>query len=531
MTARIHSRAGFLSVALGTALCLCAFRLSAQTLIATRVREDTITKVGLTVEHYSKLLNGQAYQQNAIMTYNGYQYAVYWNSSRHVCIYRRNVSTNVAQTLELTDYANTLDDSHNNIMMGICPVDGTIHLSFDHHDTLLNYRKSVDSLALKPASFPWVAANFNAVQHQFNGTSIHMVTYPRFINAPSGRMLFECRIGQSGYGDAYLWEYDGSTKVWTTLGKYINGISSNVNPYLFGINYAKNGRLHVTWCWRATPDASTNQDLYYAYSDDNGRTWRNNAGTQVGTTGTVPMTMAMTSCKVWTIAQNRGYINQESQSIDSKGRVHVLTSYLPDASADYTNFDSARVRVVSYQFYRDTAGVWHRNPLNVLTKINRGQIAFDSLDNAYAALYNVRLLGATARSGWTDWHMLDSAQNNRFYSEVLMDKEGLLSRNMLSYVNPARTTGSIYILTYALSGQTGVIERKSVSVIPSTPLRFTRHGDLLHFTDAASDAPYAICTVDGAVVNRGRGKSIDISHLNAGCFLVRIGGVTLKVVK
>jgi hypothetical protein len=345
-------------------------------------------------------------------------------------------------------------------------------------------------------------------------------------------MLYECRIGVSGNGDAYLWEYDGSTGAWTTLGKYIDGVSANENPYLFGINYDRNGRLHVTWCWRATPDASTNHDLYYAYSDDNGRTWRNNAGTQVGTTGTTPMTLSMTSLRVWTIAQNRGYINQESQSVDRRGRVHVLVSYLPDASSNITNFDTARTRVVSYQFYRDTAGVWHRNPLNVLAKINRGQIAFDSLDNAYAALYNVRLLGATARSGWTDWHLLDSQQDNRFYSEVLMDKEGLLSRNMLSYVNPARSTGYIYILTYSLGGQTGIAEGLSgrPGAAPAA-LRFTRRGDILEFSDVAADEPWTICAADGAVVGRGRGGRVGLGGLNAGCYLVRIAGCAHKVVR
>jgi hypothetical protein len=510
---------------------MCAFSLRAQTLSATKISDERIATNGLTVEHYDKLLNGQAYQQNAIMTCNGYQYAVYWNSARHVCIYRKNLSTGVAQTLELTDYTNTLDDSHNNIMMGICPTDGTIHLSFDHHDTLLNYRKSVNNLANNPGSFTWVAANFGAVQHNFTGTSIHLVTYPRFITAPSGNMLFECRIGSSGNGDAYLWEYSGTAGAWTSLGKYIDGVVSGQNPYLFGINYDQSGRLHVTWCWRVSPDGSTNHDLYYAYSNNNGRTWYDNAGTQRGTTGTTPMTMAMTSIRVWTINQNRGYINQESQAVDRRGRVHVLASCLPDATGNITDFTTARAQAVVYHFYRDTAGVWHRNLLNVLAKSNRGQIAFDSLNNAYATLYNVRLLGATARSNWTDWSMLDAAEDNRFYSEVLMDKEGLLSRNMLSYVNPVRTTGYIYILTYSLAGQTGINEREIIGAASSVPVQFTRHGGMLHFKGVAPDVSYAVCTADGSVVKKGRGNVIAVGDLNAGYYLVRIDGATLKFVK
>jgi hypothetical protein len=530
MKAQFRQRAGFPACVLTAALCAGVMPVSAQTLAATKISDERIATNGLTVEHYDKLLNGQAYQQNAIMTCNGYQYAVYWNSARHVCIYRKNLSSGVQQTLELTDYTNTLNDSHNNIMMGICPTDGTIHLSFDHHDAVLKYRKSVNNLASNPGSFSWVQSNFGAVRDNLTGTQVTMVTYPRFITAPSGNVLFECRIGSSGNGDAYLWEYNGSTGVWTSLGKYIDGVSSNENPYLFGINYDQSGRLHVTWCWRVSPDGSTNHDLYYAYSSDNGRTWYDNAGTRRGTTGTAPMTMSMTSLRVWTINQNRGYINQESQAVDRRGRVHVLASFLPDATGNITDFNTARAQAVVYHFHRDTAGVWHRNPLNVPAKVNRGQIAFDSLDNAYAALYNVRLLGATARSGWTDWHMLDAAEDNRFYSEVLIDRERLLSRNLLSYVNPVRSTGSIYILTYGLAGQTG-IARNEVPAASPVPLRFTRRGERLFFKGVSAEASYTVCTAGGVVVGQGRGNSIAVGGMAPGCYIFHINGGAVKFIK
>jgi hypothetical protein len=517
--------------ALTAALCAGAFSPWAQTLTAAKISDERIATNGLTVEHYDKLLNGQAYQQNAIMTYNGYQYAVYWNSARHVCVYRKNLSSGVQQTLELTDYTNTQNDSHNNIMMGICPTDGTIHLAFDHHDAVLKYRKSVNSLASNPGSFTWTRqSNFGAVRDNLTGPQITLVTYPRFITAPSGNMLFGCRIGSSGNGDAYMWEYNGSTGTWTSLGKYIDGVVSGQNPYLFGISCGRDGRLHVTWCWRVSPDGSTNHDLYYAYSDDNGRTWYDNGGTRRGTAGTTPMTMSMTGLRVWTINQNRGYINQESQAVDKRGRIHVLASYLPDASGNITDFNTARAQAVVYHFYRDTAGVWHRNPLNVLAKVNRGQIAFDSLDNAYAALYNVRLLGATARSSWTDWHVLDAAEDNRFYSEVLIDRERLFSGNLLSYVNPVRSTGYIYILTYGLSGQTGVVPRETAAASPG-PLRFIRQGDRLVFSNVAPDAPWSVCAPDGVVVCQGRGGSVGVGGMAPGCYVVHIGGGTVKFIK
>jgi hypothetical protein len=238
----------------------------------------------------------------------------------------------------------------------------------------------------------------------------------------------------------------------------------------------------------------------------------------------------MTILRVWTINQNRGYINQESQAVDKRGRIHVLVSYLPDATANITDFTAARAQAVVYHFYRDTAGVWHRNLLNVLAKSNRGQIAFDSLNNAYATLYNVRLLGATARSSWTDWSVLASAEDNRFYSEVLMDKERLLTGNMLSYVNPVRTTGYIYILTFSLAGQTGIAQ-KEIPPASSAPLQFARQGDRLYFKGVRSDVPYSVCTVDGVVVSQGRGNSIAIEGMAPGCYMVRINGSTVKFIK
>lgn len=37
------------------------------------------------------------------------------------------------EILVLDDYPQTVDDGHNTVQMGICPGDGTIHLSYDHH--------------------------------------------------------------------------------------------------------------------------------------------------------------------------------------------------------------------------------------------------------------------------------------------------------------------------------------------------------------------------------------------------------------
>jgi hypothetical protein len=63
-----------------------------------------------------------------------------------------------------------------------------------------------------------------------------------------------------------------------------SGGNKTVNAYPQGLAF-HNGRLHLTWCWRDTPVASTCHDLCYAYSDDVGRTWFNNEGQAIAETG------------------------------------------------------------------------------------------------------------------------------------------------------------------------------------------------------------------------------------------------------
>ncbi len=76
--------------------------------------------------------------------------------------------------------------------------------------------------------------------------------------------------------------------------------------YLHGIDYDVNGRLHSFFTWREQSGSVmcnggglTNHDTGYVYSDDRGgRTWRNNAGSLVGTTGTSDL-VAVTDAGGW----------------------------------------------------------------------------------------------------------------------------------------------------------------------------------------------------------------------------------------
>jgi hypothetical protein len=108
-------------------------------------------------------------------------------------------------------------------------------------------------------------------------------------------------------------------------------------------------------------------------------------------------------------------------------------------------------------YWRDTAGTWHRVDTNILTKIwdNRSKIVFDPSGNVYAILPNIQIASATVQSGYSDWAIISTADDNRFFhSEPLIDFYALRSRGELYVFVQAGTTsavsGNLYAIKYTL---------------------------------------------------------------------------------
>lgn len=425
---------------------------------ATVLRDTELDPAGIYFVSYDGLVNQDPFQMSGILSYDGYQYVAWYHADRYVKIARRQLPEGAWETITLPHQLTT-NDAHNVISMGISPVDGRIHIAMDTHNSPVYYMKSVAGLANHPTR--WEASDFGPVQRTFDGVDLGNITYPQFIVTPEKKLQFVYRTGRgSGDGTNELAEYDGGT--WRTLGKWSsatgnytapNGVMSTTrNMYIHGVDYGPTGRLYAAFTWRegnqavlCAPGGLDNHDIGYVYSDDRGRTWRNNAGQVVGVTGGSPVSIDAPGLTVDPIGVDRGLINQESQAVDSAGEPHVIESYVPEeAKPCVTNYVADRTAYGrDYHLYRDQNGTWHKTQIPVpLNTTGRSKIVFDRDDNAYVIMPFGRIVAASEASGWTDWRLLFDASRLDAFGEVDVDASRLRSTGLLSVMYQRKSTGT-----------------------------------------------------------------------------------------
>ena len=410
---------------------------------------------------YGTTVNGQTFQQEAVVTHAGYQYASFFADGGILAIGRRKLPDGAWEVIRFSDYkAKDHRDAHNVASMGICETDGTIHLMFDHHNNDLRYRRSVPGLASKPAEMPWNESQFGPITSKLDGTTrVQNVTYPQIYPTPNGKLQVMYRLGASGDGDWYLAEYDPSAGggTWTILGIVLSSkgryqTSPSRCGYPNPLRYDADNRLHMTWTWREAPentpfDLRTNHDLLYAYSEDFGRTWRNNAGEtiadltgqaggNVGKSITIdsPGTIAQPTKFLW------GQMNTTTQFIDSKGCIHVINWQNPhDATAGTKDLNQWKY----YHYVRSADGTWKETLLPFVGR--KPQLVVDTTGNAIVAYVRgdnanyhgtdpggkLTIAVATEASGWTDWKTTWTADRPSV-GEPLLDHARWKAESVLS---------------------------------------------------------------------------------------------------
>ncbi|HEU6448031.1 MAG TPA: BNR-4 repeat-containing protein [Verrucomicrobiae bacterium] len=431
---------------------------------------------------YGRAINGISFQTRALLDFDGYEYTAWYDTTgsgssttQTVWLARRTVTNTVDGPWEKFNTGSTFIngkgswDAHDVISLGISPIDGTLHMSWDMHGNTLRYRRSVMGLCTTNKAAWGTAGMMNPEQNWLvaSGQSVGNVTYPMFINNPSKQLLFEYRIGNTTAGDHYLNTYIPGAGNWTAGIKFTGkqgtytgmlatgniGSSTSRNPYENNFDFAPDGTLHHTWTYREAADAA-NHDIDYAYSTNNGVTWFNNGGTNIADTGlgqSINVNSSGITIKV--LDSRQRLINQQAQCVDNDGRVHVLMLHRraePDAAWVPGDSTFSVLDTAYYHYFRDPiTHVWsqRRIPWTVFPVGSRPKLGYDASGNLYAVYLSYastntdvvpgytdgRLVIATASkaSQYTDWQVVCSLTND-FNGEPLIDQARLLADNILS---------------------------------------------------------------------------------------------------
>jgi hypothetical protein len=446
-------------------LALAPGAAHAASLDVARLKDNILDRAARGHVTFQNTANVASFQQDGILTYGGWQYTGWYRGDRSAVIARRKLPDGRWESTEL-DYDLFRDDSHNAISMTVTPSDGRIHVAFPTHANFIRYTRSVPGVADNPAKVRWSSRLFERTRSSLPGApnAPRTFTYPQFERV-GGRTLLTYRDGAWDHGRQALLRYDDAPGgTWTFRGRFTSnagtwsgryGDSASRYGYLHGFSASPvNRELAIAFTWRESDSAwcrSTvgNHDTGYAVSRDGGMTWQNNGGRVIGRTGTSDLISIGDPHVVRRMPINVGLMNQEAQAFDSKGRLHVMTSLVPQADLAQlggcvSNFYSQRAQLGrAYHSWRGVDGRWRNTKLpTLLNSSGRTKIVFDRYDTAYVVLPDARIIAATAGSGWTDWRLVWGAADVENVSELIVDRSRVSRDGVLTVAYQEPSTGN-----------------------------------------------------------------------------------------
>jgi hypothetical protein len=248
----------------------------------------------------------------ALLTVGSEQYVGFYDASRRLVVGQRKLGTDEWTFQALPETIGW--DSHNYITMA---VDGTghLHLAANMHVSPLVYFRT---------SKPGDVTTFRRHEHMV-GELEQRCTYPVFLRDASNALIFTYRDGGSGNGNQIYNRYDERTTTWRRLldRPLLNG-EGRRNAYATTPQRGPDGRFHMVWVWRDTPDAATNHDVSYARSADLVH-WETSSGRPIK----LPITLT-TGEIVDPVPAHGGVIN---------GNVHLGFDHLDRPIVSYHKYD------------------------------------------------------------------------------------------------------------------------------------------------------------------------------------------------
>jgi hypothetical protein len=423
---------------------------------AVRLSDEILDDAAHAKITYEGSVNVASFQQDGLVTHGDHQYVAWYRADGRAVVSRRELPRGDWQSLELDAFLDA-NDSHNTISMAFSPSDERLHIALGTHGTPKLYVRSVPGLGEKGTNVPWSSTSFERVRRHLPGVSgvDATWTYPQF-ELHHGELLLTYREGSSNNGRQALVRYDDNADgTWSYeglftsgQGRYTSAFGTSNNRYGYLHGFAENpatGDLIITFSWReassawCSPSGLGNHDVGYAASSDDGATWHNNDGEQIGATGTGDLITIDDEHVVVPVDINRGMINQEAQTFDNAGRVHVMTSQFTDEDLAkmggcHTSTYSQRAQYARpFHHWRDADGHWHTMLLPYYSgSAGRTKLLFDKHDTAYLVLPDGRIAAATAATEWSNWRIVFADPEVDPVAELIVDRDRLLDEGVLS---------------------------------------------------------------------------------------------------
>ncbi|WP_241410702.1 BNR repeat-containing protein [Belliella alkalica] len=251
-------------------------------------------------------VNTVIFRRNSLDSDGKHQFIAYYDPEGFVVLGKRELSSDT-WVLNKTAYKGNVNDAHNSISIAL-DGEGYLHISWDHHDNELRYAKSKDPLSLELGE-----------KESITGLQESKVTYPEFHRLPNGNLIFMYRSGSSGRGNLLINKYDLKSKSWQQI--HTNLIDGEDQRNAYWQSYVDQlGNIHLSWVWRESWDVSTNHDMAYAVSKDQGLTWEKSSGEKYK----LPITESSAEY-AWKIPQKSSLINQTGMTADNNGNPYIVT--------------------------------------------------------------------------------------------------------------------------------------------------------------------------------------------------------------
>ena len=228
-----------------------------------------------------------------LLTRDGRQYVAYFDHDRFLTLAQRELDSNQWKYHRFPAQMGWQTGSHAKLSLAL-DLQGYIHITC--------YRRGLleePPIPPRPIYYRSVAPHsIDEFERLYMVSEDERTDYPTFITV-DGTIYFSFRDGGSGQGDQHFYRYDDDQRQWErVLDTSLTDGQGERSAYIYGGGMptpGPDGRFHLLWVWRETPDHATNHSLSYARTVGSDLTQWESAG---GVAVTPPFTIGNTELLV-----------------------------------------------------------------------------------------------------------------------------------------------------------------------------------------------------------------------------------------